>query len=231
MAIASTITSAQGATANPSERFQAAGCDRLAFKPKLALRLKGKTKRSGHPALRATLTMPKRTGANIARASVALPHSEFLAQDHIRTICTRVQFAAGEGGGEECPKGSVYGHARAFTPLLDEPLQGPVYLRSSSHPLPDLVASLGGQIQVELIGRIDSKNGGIRTTFDLLPDAPVSKFVLTMQGGRKGLLENSRDICRHRNRATVQMDAQNGKIADSRPLLRASCGKRRGKRG
>ena len=112
-----------------------------------------------------------------------MPHSEFLAQNHIKTICTRVQFAA-----DQCPKGSIYGYVTATTPLLEKPLEGPLYLRSSSHPLPDLVAALHGQIDVDLVGRIDSKNGGIRTTFDAVPDAPVSKFVLTMQGGKKGLL-------------------------------------------
>ncbi len=167
-------------------------------------------------------------GANIARASVALPHSEFLAQDHISTVCTRVQFAAREG----CPAGSIYGRATAISPLLDRPLSGPVYLRSSSHPLPDLVAALDGQIHVDLVGRIDSKNGGIRTTFDAVPDAPVSKFVLSMQGGKKGLLENSTDICRFANRATAKFDGQNGKIHDTDPPLRASCGAaKKGKRG
>ncbi len=55
-----TATSAQGAVARPSARFQAAGCDRLGFKPKLALKLSGGTKRGAHPALKATLTMPCR---------------------------------------------------------------------------------------------------------------------------------------------------------------------------
>ena len=63
-------------------------------------------------------------------------HSEFLAQEHIRTICTRVQFNAGAGNGAQCPKGSVYGKAKAISPLLDEPLKGPVFLRSSNHELP-----------------------------------------------------------------------------------------------
>ena len=40
------------------------------------------------------------------------------------------------------PKGSIYGRVKAVTPLLDEPLTVPVYLRSSNHPLPDLVAAL-----------------------------------------------------------------------------------------
>ncbi len=226
MAVSGVVGGANGASADVSSRFQVGGCSRLAFKPKLSLRLAGKTRRTGFPALRATLKMPP-GGANIARASVALPASEFLAQNHIRTICTRVQFAAGAGEGTQCPPGSVYGHAVAYSPLLDAPLQGPVYLRSSDNPLPDLVASLDGQIHVDLVGRIDSHNGGIRNTFELVPDAPVSKFTLTMQGGRKGLLENRRNICAGANRATVRFDAQNGKIADSRVPLRAKCTKKR----
>jgi hypothetical protein len=153
-----------------------------------------------------------------------------LAQSHIRTICTRVQFAAGNGGGEGCPKGSVYGHVTATSPLVDYPLTGNVYLRSSSHPLPDLVMALHGPatqpLEIDAVGRIDSVGGGIRATFASVPDAPLSKVVLRMQGGKKGLLENSRNICRAANRATVLMDGQNGKVADSRPLLRADCGKK-----
>jgi hypothetical protein len=222
--IETALTGSEGATASPSQHYQLGECGALAFKPKLTLRLKGKTKRTGHPALRATLTMPQKgPNADIAKAAVTLPHSEFLAQAHIRTICTRVQYAAGGGGGAECPKGSVYGHARAFTPLLDQPLEGPVYLRSSNHPLPDLVASLGGQIHIDLVGRIDAPNGGIRNTFEAVPDAPVSKFVLTMQGGGKGLLENSTDLCRGTHRATARFDGQNGKLHDLRPRVRADC--------
>jgi hypothetical protein len=227
--VTATIGSSSGGSANVSDRFQVSDCAALAFKPKLALVLKGGTARGRHPALRATLTMPK-GGANIARASVALPHSEFLAQNHIRTICTRVQFAAGAGNGAGCPKGSVYGKATAKSPLLDRPLSGPVYLRSSSNPLPDLVVALHGQIDVNLVGRIDSKDGGIRTTFANVPDAPVTKFVLSMQGGKKGLLENSTDICAATNRATAKFDGQNGKIGDSAPVLKAKCGKKKGKR-
>lgn len=213
---ASSVSGGRAALASP---FQVGGCSSLGFKPKLRLRLKGGTTRSSHPALRATLTMPE-GDANIARASVALPHSEFLDQNHIKTICTRVQFAA-----NTCPAGSVYGHARALTPLLDQPLEGPVYLRSSSHELPDLVADLNGQIHVVLVGRIDSVNAGIRTTFEAVPDAPVSKFVLSMQGGKKGLLVNSTNLCTRPNRANVLFGGQNSKAAHSRPALATRCRK------
>jgi hypothetical protein len=226
MAIGSTVTSLSGATASPSVRFQAAGCDRLAFKPKLVLKLKGGTKRGDNPALKAILTMPA-GNANIGRIQVALPHSEFLDQAHISTVCTRVQFAAGGGGGAACPPGSIYGKATATTPLLDGPLAGNVYLRSSSHQLPDLVVGLHGPpsqpVQVEAVGRIDSIHGGIRTTFATVPDAPLSKVVLSFPAGRKGLLENSTDLCKARSKATVQADAHNGKINDFRAPLQAKC--------
>ncbi|HEX6781012.1 MAG TPA: hypothetical protein VF125_03170 [Solirubrobacterales bacterium] len=212
----SNIASTKGAVAHPASRFQVDGCRALEFKPRLALELKGGTKRGEYPALSATVRARKRD-ANIGRVSVALPHSEFLAQEHIVTICTRKRFAAGT-----CPKGSIYGQAKAWTPLLEEPLEGPVYLRSSDHELPDLVMALRGQIEVDLVGRIDSVNGGIRTNFDAVPDAPVTKFVLKMKGGQKSLLVNSTGICRGKHRALVRMRAQNGRALGSRPLLESS---------
>jgi hypothetical protein len=224
MAITGEAISLLGNIAPLFQRFQVGGCRALSYEPKLSLRLSGGTKRGAHPKLRAVLTAKPGQEANTAKASVALPRSEFLDNAHIQTVCTRVQFAA-----EQCPKGSIYGHITAITPLLDEPLSGPVYLRSSSHELPDVVASLHGPpdkpIEVELAGRIDSVRGGIRTTFDLVPDQPVSKAIFSFEGGKKGLLINSRDICARTYRASANFDAQNGKSHDFRPKLKASCGK------
>jgi hypothetical protein len=219
-----------------TEPFQVGGCRALAFKPHLAISLKGATRRAGHPALRAVLTYPKRGAyANIARAQVTLPHSEFLDQAHIGTVCTKVQFAEGSTPGEKCPAASIYGFARATTPLLDKPLEGPVYLRSSTHKLPDLVAALNGQIQIALAGTIDSVHGGIRNRFEVVPDAPVSKFTLSMQGGKKGLLQNSTNLCTRKNHAISEFTGQNGKIYDTKPVLKAKCpkakkGRKKGKR-
>jgi hypothetical protein len=222
---ADTASSADDVAANVNSPFQASNCSRLGFAPRLAFRLKGGTHRGDYPALQATLTA--RPGdANIAKAAVTLPHSEFLAQEHIRTVCTRVQFAA-----DQCPAASVYGRAQAVTPLFDKPLEGPVYLRSSSNPLPDLVAKLDGQIQVNLVGRIDSVNQGIRNTFDVVPDAPVTRFTLQMQGGKKSLLVNSRNLCKSPGRAEVKMTGQNGKTSLTRPVVANKCKKaRQGKR-
>ncbi len=207
-----------------STPFQAADCAALVFKPKLKLQLRGGTKRGAHPAFRAELNMkggPEGGEANVARAQVTLPRSAFLENAHIKTICTRVQFRA-----DLCPAGSVYGYARAFTPVLAEPVEGPVYLRSSEHQLPDLVASLHSEkITVDVVGRIDSFDGRIRNTFEAVPDAPVSKFVLTMQGGKKGLIVNSTNLCKGTHKAIVDFTAQNGKVSNTRPAVAAKCPK------
>jgi hypothetical protein len=227
-ATAGVIKGGGGDPANPaaystfpvSDEFQGTGCDKLKFRPKLKLRLFGATHRAKHPKLRAILTA--RPGdANIARTSVALPHALFLDQASLSKICTRVQFAA-----SECPKKSIYGRARAFTPLLAKPLEGPVYLRSSNNPLPDMVAHLEGQVDIDLVGKIDSFHGGIRTTFGRVPDVPVTKFVLTLPGGKHGLLVNSTNLCAKPIRAVIRLKAQNGKKLNPKPRrnkLRTPC--------
>jgi hypothetical protein len=221
MALNTRLTSDKGTTATPSSRFQVGGCRDLGFKPRLSLRLFGKTNRGAHPKLRAVLRARK-GDANIRRIQVALPRSAFLDQSHIRTVCTRVQFAA-----EQCPEGSIYGHVRAVTPLLDNPLEGPVYLRSSNNPLPDLVVALKGQVEIEAVGRIDSVRGGIRTTFAAVPDAPITKVVLTMHGGSKGLLINSRNLCQATSHADVKLKGHNGKSASPHPILQNDCAEKR----
>lgn len=216
-----------------SAPYQAASCANLGFNPKLSLRLKGGTKRSGHPALHSVLTYPYPSGpgyANIAKAVVTLPSSEFIDQDRVNNPCTRVQFDA-----NACPKASLLGRAKAISPLLDEPLEGPVYFRSNGgeRELPDLVADLRGQFQVVLVGFVDAKvkgeNSRIRTTFAQVPDAPVTKFTLDLFGGKRGLLENSRNLCAHPLKANLVLRAQNGRLRESRPKVAVSCkGKKKG---
>jgi hypothetical protein len=164
-----------------------------------------------------------RTGegeANLGRVEVTMPKNELLDNSHIGTVCTKVQFAE-----EKCPADSVYGTATAQTPLLDQPLTGPVYLRSSNRQLPDLVADLHGQFDIELSGQIDTpKSGGLRTRFTSIPDAPVSRFTLELDGGKKGLLVNSRSLCKAGKRAAVKMVGQNGSTDSHAVKLQSACG-------
>jgi hypothetical protein len=190
----------------------------LPFAPKLNLKLAGAMKRTGTPRLTATLT--GRPGdANIGTATVTMPRSIFLDNAHINGPCTRVQFAA-----NACPASSVLGTARAITPILAAPLEGPVYLMSGfGHSLPDLVVALKGQLNFNLDGRISSVHQRLRTTFEGVPDVPVTKFTMKLVGGKRGLLENSENLCATRPKAQVGFRAQNGKRLKRAIKLRLPC--------
>jgi hypothetical protein len=225
MAVGGSVTSTVGQTATLSNHFQVDGCKQLNFKPKLQISLKGSTKHAGHPALKAVLTYPKAGAyANVARAQVNLPRSEFIDQANLNKTCTKPVLLAGS-----CPKTTIYGKAKAWTPLLDKPLEGNVYLVGGfGYKLPALVAELNGQIRVLLAGKVDSgPNKGIRNTFEAVPDAPVEKFVLELKGGPKySLLENSEPLCQRPQRAIARFTAQNGKVLQSKPLIANDCSKK-----
>jgi len=206
-----------------SDPFQATGCNKLGFKPQLKVKLNGPTTRAKNPRLTAILTA-KNGQANVARTALVMPHSLFLDQGHIGTVCTRPQLAS-----HSCPKASVYGHAEAKSPLLDQKLKGKVFLVSSNHELPDLLVDLRGQVEIYLRGVISSKNGGLKTVFNNVPDVPVSKFTLKMKGGKKSLLVNSTNTCAKPQRAKLNIKGQNGKKVTNKKfkLNVVSCGKKK----
>jgi hypothetical protein len=217
--IRATVTSTSGTLAPERSPFRAADCAKLAFKPKLSLRLAGQTNRGAHPKLTTVLKMPK-GNANLKRVALTLPPTELIDNAHIKSPCTRPQFTA-----QQCPPGSVIGFARAVTPLLKKPIEGPVYLRSSARQLPDLLVALHGQLDLDLAGRIDTVHGALRVDFASVPDVPLSKFTLTLDSGRRGLLQNSAGLCSVPQHVNLRMAGQNGKTLDEHPVLAASCAK------
>jgi hypothetical protein len=229
---AGSALSESGATAPLGERFQVGSCTALAFKPKLSLRLSGQTKRDTHPELNAVLTQ-KPNQAGIDRLAVTLPPTEFIDNAHLGSPCTRPQFAEGK-----CPSKSLLGRARVFTPLLDNPLEGSVYFRANGgeYPLPDVVMDLNGQVRLVLVGHVDavrkkgSETSRLRTTFDVVPDAPVSRVTLRLFGGKRGLLVNSQNLCAAPRRAKVVMDGQNGKPNDFLAPIEIDCGRNKKKK-
>jgi hypothetical protein len=219
--ITAVVTATSGAVAEPSTGFQATGCGKLPYAPKLKLSFSGATKRTGNPGVKAVLTQ-KPNQANTKAAIVQLPGSEFIDNAHISNPCTRVQFAV-----EACPKRSILGRVRAQTPLLDQALEGNVYFRSNGgeRELPDIVADLRGPIHIILVGYIDSVHGRVRTRFLHVPDAPVTKFTMQLFGGKRGLIENSQDLCKREHHVKVNLEAQNGRSLITNPALDVGCGK------
>jgi hypothetical protein len=217
-AIRSLLSGEEGGRVEPQVRYQATNCASMPYQPTTSLRLIGGLNRRGHPAIRGVFT-PRPGDTNTKRVSVALPKGELLDNSHLDTVCTRGAFDA-----RACPAGSLVGEAQVSSPLLDQPLAGKVYLRSSNHQLPDLVIDLQGQLDVQVIGRVDSVNGSLRTTFENLPDVPVGRFQVDFMGGNKGLIINSKALCGTTRRATVKALAQNNATFNAKPKVQFSCG-------
>jgi hypothetical protein len=61
-----------------------------------------------------------------------------------------------------------------------------------------------------LSGRTTSSHGRLGVSLESLPDIPLSSGVLTLAGGRRGIVVNSRSLCRKRSYARADFSAHDG---------------------
>lgn len=202
--ITGSATTALGQTSPLSTRFQVGDCARLAFRPKLSLRLSGGLSRNSHPGLTAVLKGgPGEAG--ISSLGFTLPAGQLLDLRHLRALCGRGVVP------ERCPGASLAGRLRLSSPFLGEPLEGPVHLRMPSRRLPDLSAELrSSRFRIVLHGRTTSSGGRLGIRFGGIPDVPISRAVLSLPGGRRGIVVNSRSLCAA-SAATARFSAHSGK--------------------
>jgi hypothetical protein len=204
-----------------SSYFNAVNCTTLPFKPNVTVRQLGRksTNRATNPKIRFDLrTRPG--DANIKSISVTLPTAFEIDQRHLGNICSEKELAA-----NDCAGRTPIGKATTQTPLLDQPLAGPVYAVSGSGGLPRLAFILNGQ--VKLVPRADTKtvNGRLQTTAPVVPDAPIGHFILTVFGGKTGYLVNTRNLCGKTPNVNVRYTAQNGKAASQKAPVTTACTK------
>ncbi len=214
----------QGALTDFASYFQAVNCANLPFAPKFAVTQLGgakQTRRAANPALRFELTT--RPGdANIASIAVTLPSAYSIDQRHLGGICSEKELVDSKCAGKQ-----VIGTASTATPLLDQPLSGPVYAVSGGGGLPRLAFLLNGQ--VSLVPRAESKSApnGLKTTVGVVPDAPIGHFVFNLSGGKHGYLQNTRDICAKPPKIKVDYIAQSGATLSKSVAVRTSCGSKK----
>ncbi|HEV7773594.1 MAG TPA: hypothetical protein VGO48_09950 [Conexibacter sp.] len=229
--IAATLTSTEGAKANASDRFQAADCGSLGFKPRMAMRVggRGHTRRGQTSAFSTTLTMPSKGQANLRFVRVTLPTTINARLNTINDACTRAEF---ESDIAKCAHATA-GSATAVTPLLRDPLKGTVYFVKNGHPIPDLFVALRGQVDFDLIGRVSIPGGKhLATTFDAAPDVPIRSFTLRLLGGsRTASIGAAANLCSARSRrakAKVDYIGQNGRVRQVQQALEVGgCGKQK----
>jgi hypothetical protein len=185
--LTATFTSTLNATASTTAPYQATDCDKVPFAPKLAGAVGKKGDRSelakgGHPTVTAVVSQ---TSGQIATKAVTVTLPKQLGADipNLNRTCPE---------GQDCGDRNIVGKAVATTPLLPIPLSGDVRLVTpAGGGLPQLRLGLRGLLSIDLVGKTSlSKDGRVVNTFEGIPDVPLSRFELTIFGGKSGILLN-----------------------------------------
>ncbi len=213
--ITGTLSSTQGLNAAVSSRFQAANCATLGFKPGFKVSTSGHTSRADGASLSVKLTYPKTpqgTQANIAKVKVELPKQ---LPSRLKTLQKACPAATFEANPASCPAASIVGRAKATTPILPVPLEGPAYFVShGGEAFPSLIIVLQGYgITVDLVGTtFISKHGITSSTFKTVPDVPVGTFELTLPQKPLSALAANGNLCKTKLKMPTEFLAQNGAI-------------------
>ncbi len=210
LSIGSTLTSDLGAKKTVTSPFQASNCQALAFKPIFKVSTSGKTSRTKGASLTVKLSYPAGAQANISKVKVDLPKQLPSRLTTLQKACTAAQFEANPAG---CPAASIVGHAKAITPLIPVPLEGPAYFVShGGEAFPSLIMVLQGYgVTIDLVGTTFINKAGITSsTFKTVPDQPVGSFELTLPQGKFSALAANGDLCKSKLTMPTAFDAQNG---------------------
>jgi hypothetical protein len=213
-AITGTLTAGQGLIEPVSSRFQVADCANLAFKPRFSVSTSAKTSRQLGAALHVKLTYPNGSfgnSANIRSVKVDLPKQLPSRLTTLQKACPDAVFNTNPAA---CPAASIVGHARAITPVLPVPLEGPAYFVShGGEEFPDLIVALQGYgVTVDLVGATFIKNGVTSSTFKRVPDVPVGSFELTLPEGPFSALAANGNLCKSKLKMPTAFTAQNGAV-------------------
>ncbi|MBF6618650.1 MAG: hypothetical protein ITG02_00280 [Patulibacter sp.] len=225
------LSSSVGGVSTPAARLSFDDCKKLKFEPKISLRLghKSQMRKFKYPALRATVTQGAGE-AGIRSSQVILPKHVALAAKNAKGLCEVAQARA-----DKCPEESVVGHAVAQTPLLDKDLKGPVFFVKGERTdpksgrviatLPTLYVKLQGETTIKLRATTDVSKDRLVTTFAEIPDAPISRFTLTIKGGKNGIIQATRDLCKAKAfKGTVRFGGQNDvRAKTAKPRISTAC--------
>jgi hypothetical protein len=226
-AIAATIDSSQGASADLSTPFQVVGCAGLMFAPHLTASTQARASQQGDGAsLDIDIANPAGTGASVRSVVVQIPSQLRPRLTTIQHACVAKQPISLT----TCAPDSQIGEATVISPVTASPLTGPIYLIShGSGALPSLAMLLQSEeIEVELDGTLSiSSKDVITTSFTRLPDVPISSLRLALPRGPHSILGAVASLCAKRlSLASVLVDQGGAKRKDTVRIAVSGCPRR-----
>jgi hypothetical protein len=201
----------QGKSSSVSSSYEVGGCASLPFKPVLTAATQAKTSRADGASLSVKVAQAHGQ-ADIHSVRVELPKLLPSRLTTLQKACTEAQFNANPAG---CPAASVVGTAVADTPVLPVALVGPAYFVShGGAKFPELIIVLQGDgVTIDLAGEtFISKAGVTSSTFNAVPDAPISSFELSLPVGPHSALAANANLCTSKLAMPTTITGQNGAV-------------------
>jgi hypothetical protein len=216
-AITATATSIQGAQAPLSAHYQAAGCQGLPFHPEFSASTLGHTSKQNGASLHVRIGFHPGQ-ANIHKVELTIPNILPSRLTTLQKACPEAQFNTNPAG---CPSASLIATAIAHTPLLPDPLSGPVYFVShGGAAFPDTVMVLqGDNVKLQVVGHTDIKKGVTYSRFETVPDAPVTSFEFNAPEGPYSIFGSNGNLCQTEVRMPTTITAQNGAVLTQSTLV------------
>lgn len=210
---------AGGALAGSVSPLAIEGCKNLAFKPSLSAIVGAKTSRTNGANIEVNITQPAGQ-ANLQQVTATLPKQLPVRLSTLAKACPAAMWESGPAPGK-CNAEAKVGTVSAVTPVLPGTLTGTAWLVShgnEAYPNLDLILS-GDGVTVILVGHTKVIESQITTTFDSLPDVPVSSVSLYLPSGPNSVLAANGKVCRMKMQMPTTMVGQNTSLVLSEPTL------------
>ncbi len=211
-----------------SSPFQVGECNKLAFTPKLTATAGARVSRVDGASLEVKVTQAAHQ-ADIREVMASLPKKLAARITTLRKACPAASFEAGPPPGG-CSKEARVGSATVTTPVLPGQLTGPAYLVShGGEAYPDLDVILSGDngVEVVLVGHTHISAAGIlSSSFESLPDVPISSFALSIPKALNSVLTDNRNgsLCGSNLVMPTTIVSQSGaKITQSTKIAVSNC--------
>ena len=216
--IQTTLTGIEGASTGASSPFQVTGCKNLPFHPGVNATTQGTTSKANGASL--ALTFRSKAGeAHVAKTILTIPAILPARLTTIQKACVASVFEANPAA---CPEGSDIGTATVHTPVLKNPVAGPIYLVSHGNAAwPDAELVLQGEgIKVILDGQTAIKKGVTTSSFLSIPDVPFESVQATLPEGPHSALttnlplKDHYSLCGQHLTIPTALAGQNGTAVD-----------------
>ena len=197
--VSSTVTEDSGGNA-----FTVNDCDKLDFDPRVAVR--PTSGEAGAPTgLDVEVTVPQndnpdgRATSHVRKVVMDLPDGMAVSAASAAGLfaCSPAQIGLDDTDSPACPEASKIGSVTIDTPLLEEPMNGSVFLaEQGNNPFGSLLAlylvAEGSGVVVKLPGRIDTDphTGRVTAVFDNTPQLPFERLSVRLKGGARAPLMN-----------------------------------------